>query len=253
MNNNDKANLIKAMEAKMATEQTEVKPHAEANNKEQQNEAAEVLSDTTMPDITEPGKTDSTKITISLPNTLSQEEATRLQALVDSKRSLLTKALETDELAILTQDDKLSFPWFTDHGIEGEAEAYAQLVTAMVKMAKEQKRIVAKDKQEENEKFAMRIFTVRLGLKGDECKLIRKLLAHNLSGNSAWKNGKPENGPKAANKPAIAPLDEEPDKTPEKPNKAAKKPKTSEVAAKEKEAGAVGANASDHKEASTNE
>ena len=62
----------------------------------------------------------------------------------------------------------------------------------MKRPAKTQKRVVAKNKQEENEKFAMRIFTVRLGLKGDEYKLIRKLLSRNLTGNSSWKNGKPE-------------------------------------------------------------
>ena len=132
------------------------------------------------------------EIVVSLPNDLSGEEEERLRAIVDSKSSLLKKALETSELPILVTADTISFPWFTNHEIEGEAEAYAQLITAMIKMAKEQKRVLAKDKQEKNEKFAMRIFTVRLGLKGDEYKLIRKLLSHNLSGNSAWKNGKPE-------------------------------------------------------------
>ena len=225
------------------------------DNKEAKNEKAKVVTEA------------DEKITISLPYTLSGEEEARLQALVDSKHSLLTKALETDDLPILVKDETISFPWFTNHDIEGEADAYAQLITAMIKMAKEQKRIVAKDKQEENEKFAMRIFTVRLGLKGEEYKLIRKLLTHNLSGNSAWKNGKPkksdeskvtETKPEADEKPAKkAPLAlpaESSVKAPEKANKAAEKPKkTGKAATDKKAAKAVDKNTPNKKEENTNE
>lgn len=132
------------------------------------------------------------KITITVKNDLSGEEEERLRAIVESKQTLLKKALEVKELPILVTEKEVSFPWFSSHDIDGEADAYARLVIALIKMAKEQKRVIAKDKKEENEKFAMRIFTVRLGLKGDENKLIRKLLLQNLSGNSAWKDGKPE-------------------------------------------------------------
>jgi len=40
----------------------------------------------------------------------------------------------------------------------------------------------------ENDKFAMRIFLVRLGFVGDEYKTARKILLRNLSGNSSWKH-----------------------------------------------------------------
>lgn len=38
-------------------------------------------------------------------------------------------------------------------------------------------------------KYAMRLFLVRLGFVGDECKQARKILLRNLSGNCSWKAG----------------------------------------------------------------
>lgn len=173
-------------------------------------------------------------IVITLPNDLTGEQEEILTAIVESKKTLLKKALEADDLPILVKDGKISFPWFKNHDIDGEVQAYTQLVSALIKMAKKQKRVVTKDKQEENEKFAMRIFTVRLGLKGDEYKLLRKLLTHNLSGNSAWRDGVPKKDAaenkklaKADKKPAKTsegvPTAKKPDKTPDTANKTAKK------------------------------
>lgn len=42
----------------------------------------------------------------------------------------------------------------------------------------------------------MRLFLVRLGLKGPENKVVRQIMLQNLSGNSSWKNGKPETAAK---------------------------------------------------------
>ena len=56
-------------------------------------------------------------------------------------------------------------------------------------MSLEQKRISAKAKEYENEKYAFRCFLLRLGFIGDEYKADRKLLLRNLSGSSAFKNG----------------------------------------------------------------
>lgn len=184
-------------------------------------------------------KEDKNKITITVKNDLTGDEEERLRAIVESKQSLLKKALEAEELPILVTEKEVSFPWFSSHDIEGEADAYAKFITALIKMAKEQKRVTAKDKKEENEKFAMRIFTVRLGLKGDDNKLIRKLLSHNLSGNSAWKSGAPEKPTKAKDeqkKPETqkdAPLPGTGKKVAKKANKGANKadkPATPEVA-----------------------
>ena len=56
-------------------------------------------------------------------------------------------------------------------------------------MAKEAKRITAKDKPVENEKYAFRCFLLRLGFIGDEFKTSRKILLKNFTGSSAFKNG----------------------------------------------------------------
>ena len=80
------------------------------------------------------------------------------------------ESIGTDSLEIVITDTTIRFPWFTLHGIDGEADAYNRLVTAMCKMAKGQKRVVAKECATDNEKFAMRLFLIRLGFIGDEYK-----------------------------------------------------------------------------------
>lgn len=41
----------------------------------------------------------------------------------------------------------------------------------------------------DNEKFAMRLFLIRLGFIGDEYKTARRILLRNLTGNSSWRSG----------------------------------------------------------------
>ena len=134
---------------------------------------------------------DKNKITITVKNDLTGDEEERLRAIVESKQSLLKKALEAEELPILVTEKEVSFPWFSSHDIEGEADAYAKFITALIKMAKEQKRVTAKDKKEENEKFAMRTYLNRIGLIGDEFKNCREHLCKHLDGSAAWRNGIP--------------------------------------------------------------
>ena len=56
-------------------------------------------------------------------------------------------------------------------------------------MAKRQKRVTATDRPEENAKYGMRLFLIRLGFIGDEYKTARKILLRDLSGNGSWKSG----------------------------------------------------------------
>ncbi|MEY8392583.1 hypothetical protein AALA98_14700 [Lachnospiraceae bacterium 45-W7] len=133
-------------------------------------------------------------LTIEIPNTeFTPDAKEKLKKIVASKKTVLEKALEADGLPIVEKDGKIDFPWFTLHGLEGEAEAYGCLVAAICKMAKKQKRVTATEKPIENEKFTMRQFLIRLGFIGDEYKTARKILLRNLTGNSSWKSGhKPE-------------------------------------------------------------
>lgn len=66
-------------------------------------------------------------------------------------------------------------------------KAFTHLAAAMVQQAREQKRISPKETIEENEKYYMRIWLLRLGFGGAEGKEVRDLLMKNLKGNSAFR------------------------------------------------------------------
>lgn len=133
---------------------------------------------------------DSDTLTVEMPRTGFSEEAYgNLQKIIASKAALLKKAIGTDSLDIETSADKLIFPWFTLHGLDGEADAYTRLVSGLYHMAKNQKRVTAKERGSSNEKFTMRLFLVRLGFIGDEYKTARRILLRNLTGNGSWKSG----------------------------------------------------------------
>lgn len=115
----------------------------------------------------------------------------KLQMIIRSKEKLLKKALGTDTLEIEMSNDRIFFPWFTLHGLEGEADAYTRLAAALCRMANTVTRVTAKECDTENEKFAFRLFLIRLGFVGNEYKTARKILLRNLTGNSSWKSGRP--------------------------------------------------------------
>ncbi len=65
--------------------------------------------------------------------------------------------------------------------------AFTHLTAAMAQQAKEQKRIKPAETIEENEKYYMRIWLLRLGFGGAEGKEVRNLLLKNLKGHSAFR------------------------------------------------------------------
>lgn len=112
-----------------------------------------------------------------------------LTKLLEAKGSLIKKALGIDDLRIEIDEEKVSFPWFSEIPDAESAKAYTHFISALCKMSKEQKRITAKEKAVDNEKYAFRCFLLRLGFIGTEYKGERKILLKNLSGSSAFKNG----------------------------------------------------------------
>ena len=129
-----------------------------------------------------------TLLTIEVPlDGFTEESIINLQKIIDSKASLLRKALGTDDLSVQISEDRIAFSWFH---IEDPAStsAYAHLVSALCQMAQKAKRVTAKEKPVESEKYAMRIWLQRLGFGGSEFKEERALLLKNLSGTSAFKN-----------------------------------------------------------------
>lgn len=65
--------------------------------------------------------------------------------------------------------------------------AFTHLAAAMAQQAREQKRIRPDETIEENEKYYMRIWLLRLGFGGAEGKTVRNLLLKNLKGHSAFR------------------------------------------------------------------
>jgi hypothetical protein len=131
------------------------------------------------------------RLTIEMPLEGFDDTAlANLEKMVASKATLIRKALGADVLSIERTEGKLRFPWFHPTSDGETLDAYARFIVALCDAAKTQKRVTARETPVENEKFAFRVFLIRLGMVGDEYKYARKLLLCNLRGNSAFKNGK---------------------------------------------------------------
>ncbi len=130
--------------------------------------------------------------TVELPRAgFSATALDNLQKIIASKAELFKRALGTDTVDVEVLENKLRFPWFTLHGLEGEADAYSKLIVGICDMAKRQKRVVARERAITNDKFTMRVFLIRLGFIGPEYQTARTLLLRNLTGNSSWLAGPP--------------------------------------------------------------
>ena len=155
----------------------------------------EAISTTTQPDnlATEPTASeapvgaDEAGLTISLPlDGFNPDSLDRLQKLVDSKASLIRKALGANRLTVQVVDCTVRFPWWDTMPEPEEVAAYSAFLAALCRMAKEAKRVIATEKDVESEKYAFRGLLLRMGFIGAESKEQRKLLLKNLSGASAF-------------------------------------------------------------------
>lgn len=172
-----------------------------------------------------PQEAEPVELTVSMPLTRHTGASLRnLINLVYTRASLLNKALGTsfrveqgltdslqDDACILTVESLLSAiaAYEDEHGkvLDGititpeeisftslpettepeRLRAFTELVAMMNKQAIEQKRVQAKAVNEENEKYALRIWLTRLGMNGPEFKTTRKVLMENLTGHSAFR------------------------------------------------------------------
>lgn len=128
-------------------------------------------------------------LTISFPDDLKDEQFETLSKVVKSKETLLKHAFKTDSVVIERDNGKINFPWFTasdgDH-----TSAYMLFLQKLEDFAKEVKRVTAQDHPVANEKYAFRTWLLRLGMIGPEYKGCRKILLENLTGSSAFRDGK---------------------------------------------------------------
>lgn len=127
-------------------------------------------------------------LTIEMPlEGFTEENIANLEKLIASKANLIKKALGVSALPIERTETTLRFPWFAFGTPGEEVAAYSRFIGALYATAKKQQRVTAKEHPVENEKFAFRVFLIRLGFVGDDYKAARKILLRNLSGNSAFK------------------------------------------------------------------
>lgn len=125
-------------------------------------------------------------LTIGFP--LDKVMVSNLTKLIEAKGSLIKKALGLEKLPIEVTEDKVNFPWWDTMPEDfEEITTYTNFLASLCRMSKEQKRITAKEKTVDNEKYAFRCFLLRLGFIGAEYKKDRKILLKNLTGSSAFK------------------------------------------------------------------
>lgn len=72
----------------------------------------------------------------------------------------------------------------------GQLKSYIQLCLALSQMAKTVRTASPKPQQNENPKYAMRTWLLRLGFIGEEFSTARDILTRKLSGDSAFRNGR---------------------------------------------------------------
>ena len=73
----------------------------------------------------------------------------------------------------------------------GKLKSYIQLCLAMSQMAKDLRSASPKEQQKENKKFAMRTWLMRMGFIGEEFATARETLTQNLTGDNAFRFGRP--------------------------------------------------------------
>jgi hypothetical protein len=168
---------------------------------------------------------DTVELTVTLP--MARHTGTSLRNLINliyTRAGLLNKALGTafrvdeglikalqDDACVLTLDrlfetveayenhhgksadglcierDKLTFSTLPETEDPDILRTFTTLCAMMNKQALTQQRIQAREVGADNEKYAMRIWLLRLGMNGPEYKDERRILMQNLSGNCAFR------------------------------------------------------------------
>ena len=138
---------------------------------------------------TETEEAEAEGLTFSFPRDGFTELAlTNLKNLIASKQTLIKKSLRADRTDLLIEEEKVTFPWWDQLPTPEETAAYGAFLAALVKMAKEARRVTATEHPTESEKYTFRGFLLRLGFIGSEHKGTRGILLKPLTGHAAFKN-----------------------------------------------------------------
>ena len=174
-----------AAENELAAVETAVEEPTEVDTAE-----SEPVSTEAAPTEEAMAEADEDSLSISLPRSLFTETALQnLDALLLSKGRLIRHAFDIREVTYTLTDDRITFAWLHGTITDETAKAYAEFISKLCLMARTQKRVTAKEKIVDNEKYAFRCFLLRLGMIGSSYKESRKILLQNLTGSSAFKSG----------------------------------------------------------------
>ena len=113
-------------------------------------------------------------------NVLTME---RFSETVTSLENSIGKAVD----GLVIDTDRLTFSTLPETSDVATLRCFTTLCAMMNKQALAQSRIQAKEITGENEKYAMRIWLLRLGMNGPEYKEERRILMENLSGHAAFR------------------------------------------------------------------
>ncbi len=149
-------------------------------------EQPETASEEVSADTDSAEHSESVGLTVEVP--LEGMAVGNLTKLLEAKGRLIRRALAVDSLSIEVTGSTVKFPWFADCGTD-ECKAYTHFISALCELASNAKRVTAKEKETDNDKYAFRCFLLRLGFIGSEYKAERKILLRNLTGSSAFRNG----------------------------------------------------------------
>lgn len=123
--------------------------------------------------------------TFCIPDSLVEElEGNESETMEEVEDSLLAYAEDMRGIGISEEKITFRFP-YTEDAVK--VKAWSDLATAMMKQAREQKRIDPEERIEENEKYYMRIWLLRIGFGGKDMKESRNALMENLKGHSAFR------------------------------------------------------------------
>ncbi len=91
-------------------------------------------------------------------------------------------------VGLTIDEEKVVFDGFGTVRDADHLNTFTKLAAAMNRMAITQKRVQAKEVNDANEKYALRVWLIRIGMNGSGYKEDRKRLLENLSGHTAFRN-----------------------------------------------------------------
>lgn len=97
---------------------------------------------------------------------------------------------ETGVEGLLLTDDRIIFSGFPVTDDLDRLTAFAQLAVLMNNQAIRQRRIQAKTVRMDNERYAMHVWLINLGMIGDEYKTSRRIMMSKLEGSMAFRTAR---------------------------------------------------------------